>query len=136
MAAVAQAGGIVFRPAGGGSVGVSVLLVSSKKEPGNWIFPKGHVEPGESASEAALRETEEEAGVDGDLLGPVGALEFDWRSQRYRVEYFLIRARSETDTTDGRTKVWLPFDEALARLTYEDSRRLLREAHPRMVDGP
>ena len=31
-------------------------------------------------------ETEEEAGVDGDLLGPVGALEFDWGSKRYRVE--------------------------------------------------
>ena len=125
----------MFRPAGGKNGGVSVLLVSSKKEPGHWIFPKGHIERGESAPEAALRETEEEAGVDGDLLGPVGALEFDWRSERYRVEYFLIRARAETDRTDGRTKVWLPFDEALARLTYDDTRRLLREAHPRMVDG-
>jgi bis(5'-nucleosidyl)-tetraphosphatase len=136
VGAVAQAGGIVFRPAGGTPGAVSVLVVSSKKEPGHWIFPKGHVERGESAPQAALRETGEEAGVDGDLLGPVGALEFDWRSKRYRVEYFLIRARSETNRTDGRTKVWLPFDEALARLTYEDTRRLLREAHPRMVDGP
>ncbi len=136
MAAVAQAGGIVFRPAGGENGGVSVLLVSSKKELGHWIFPKGHVEQGESAPEAALRETEEEAGVDGDLLGPAGALEFDWRSRRYRVEYFLIRARTETDQTDGRKKVWLPYDEALSRLTYEDTRRLLREAHARMVDGP
>ncbi|MEA2464919.1 MAG: bis(5-nucleosidyl)-tetraphosphatase [Acidobacteriota bacterium] len=125
----------MFRPAGEKG-NVLVLLVSSKKEPGNWIFPKGHVERGESTQEAALRETEEEAGVDGDLLGPVGALEFDWRSKRYRVEYFLIRARAETDKTDGRKKVWLPYDEALARLTYEDTRRLLREAHPRMVDGP
>ena len=132
---VAQAGGIAYR-IDARKGGVSVLLVSSKKEPGNWIFPKGHVERGESTQEAALRETEEEAGVDGDLLGPVGALEFDWRSKRYRVEYFLIRARSETDKTDGRKKIWLPYDEALARLTYEDTRRLLRDARPRMVDGP
>ena len=120
---------------GPGSDDISVLLVSSKKEPGHWIFPKGHVERGETAAEAALRETEEEAGVDGELLGPVGALEFDWRGRRYRVEYFLIRATAETPRTDGRTKVWLPFDDALARLTYADTQRLLREAHPRMIDG-
>jgi ADP-ribose pyrophosphatase YjhB (NUDIX family) len=134
VGAVAQAGGIVFRPAGKQG-GLSVLLVSSKKEPGHWIFPKGHVERGESAKEAALRETEEEAGVEGDLLGPVGALEFDWHSKRYRVEYFLIRATAETNKTDGRSKVWLPYDEALERLTYEDTRKLLRTARPRMVDG-
>ncbi|MEA2463510.1 MAG: bis(5-nucleosidyl)-tetraphosphatase [Acidobacteriota bacterium] len=134
MRAIAQAGGIVFRagPTGGG---VSILLVSSKKEPGNWIFPKGHVERGETAPAAALRETQEEAGVDGELLGPAGALEFDWGGKSYRVEYFLIRATDETDETDGRTKVWLPFDDALERLTYTDTQRLLREAHPRMVDG-
>jgi 8-oxo-dGTP pyrophosphatase MutT (NUDIX family) len=134
LPAVAQAGGIVFR-AGPTDGDVSILLVSSKKEPGNWIFPKGHVERGETAAAAALRETQEEAGVDGELLGPAGALEFDWGGKRYRVEYFLIRATSETADTDGRTKVWLPFDEALERLTYTDIRRLLREAHPRMADG-
>jgi 8-oxo-dGTP pyrophosphatase MutT (NUDIX family) len=135
LGAVAQAGGIVFRVDGPGDGDISVLLVSSKKEPGNWIFPKGHIERGEDAPEAALRETEEEAGVGGELLGPAGALEFDWRSKRYRVEYFLIRATSETPRTDGRTKVWLPFDDALARLTYTDTQRLLREARPRMIDG-
>jgi 8-oxo-dGTP pyrophosphatase MutT (NUDIX family) len=135
LAAVAQAGGIVFRVDGRGDDGISILLVSSKKEPGHWIFPKGHVERGETAAEAALRETEEEAGVGGDLLGPAGALEFDWRGKRYLVEYFLVRATSETPKTDGRTKVWLPFDKALARLTHSDTQRLLREALPRMVDG-
>jgi len=112
---------------------VSVLLVSSKKEPGNWIFPKGHVEPGETAREAALRETEEEAGVSGDLLGPAGTQEFDWRGKPFRVEYFLIRATSETSETDGRKKVWLPFDDALKKLTYPETKKMLRDARPRMV---
>jgi len=125
----------VFRVDGAGDGGLSVLLVSSKKEPGHWIFPKGHVERGETAAEAAVRETEEEAGVEGDLLGPVGALEFDWGGKRYRVEYFLIRATAETARTDGRRKVWLPYDDALDRLSYDDTRRLLRDAHSRMVDG-
>jgi len=127
---VEQAGGIVFR---GNDRGISILLVTSKKEDGHWIFPKGHIEPGESPEEAALREASEEAGVDGELLGQAGQpLEFTWGGTRYRVRYFLIRARSETPRTDGRMKEWLPFEEALARLSYDDTRRLLRDARPAM----
>jgi 8-oxo-dGTP pyrophosphatase MutT (NUDIX family) len=114
---------------------VSVLLVSSKKEPGNWIFPKGHIERGETAAEAGLREVEEEAGVTGEIVAPAGEQEFDWGGRRYRVEYFLIRATSETDETDGRKKVWLPFDKAVARLTYPETKRMLRDARARMTDG-
>lgn len=41
------------------------LLVKRKKEPhaGTWGFPGGHVEPGETALEAAVRELREETGV-------------------------------------------------------------------------
>lgn len=114
---------------------MSVLLVSSKKEPGSWIFPKGHIEAGETPEAAALRETQEEAGVDGELAGPAGALEFDWGGRRYRVDYFLIRATGETARTDGREKLWLPFEDAVERLTYPDTQRLLRTVHSRMTDG-
>ena len=48
-AAVPQAGGIAFR---GSGRDLSILLVTSKKQPGFWIFPKGHVEPGETAAQA------------------------------------------------------------------------------------
>jgi len=127
---VEEAGGIVFR---GDGRGISILLVTAKKEAGHWIFPKGHIEPGESPEVAALRETSEEAGVEGELVAPAGEpLEFTWGGTRYRVRYFLIRAGSETPRTDGRTKEWLPFEEALARLSFDDTRRLLRDARPAM----
>src|SRR3954451_11364178 len=127
---VPQAGGIAFR---GSGRDLSILLVTSKKQPGFWIFPKGHVEPGETAAQAGVRETIEEAGVTGDCLGPIGApLEFDWADRRYSVQYFLILAISESPEADGRTIAWLPFDDALARLSFEDTRRLLREARRRM----
>ena len=133
-AIVPQAGGIAFRGSGGGP---SVLLVTSKKQPGFWIFPKGHVEAGETAAIAGVRETQEEAGVTGELLGPVGApLEYDWDGKRYRVQYFLIRATAESPATDGRTIAWLPFDQALARLSFDDTRRLLREARALMEGTP
>jgi 8-oxo-dGTP pyrophosphatase MutT (NUDIX family) len=130
---VPQAGGIAFR---GRGRNLAILLVSSKKQPGFWIFPKGHVEPGETDADAGVRETHEEAGVTGDLLGPVGApLQYEWSGKQYRVQYFLIRARQESPASDGRTIVWLPFEDAIARLSFEDTRRLLREARPRM-EGP
>lgn len=131
---VPQAGGIAFR---GSGRDLSILLVTSKRQPGFWIFPKGHVEPGETAAEAGVRETLEEAGVAGDLLGPVGApLEYDWDGKRYSVQYFLIRATSESPASDGRTIVWLTFDQALARLSFDDTGRLLREAQARMKGTP
>jgi diadenosine hexaphosphate hydrolase (ATP-forming) len=130
--AVLQAGGIAFR---GSGRDLSILLVTSKKQAGFWIFPKGHVEPGESSAQAGERETLEEAGVSGDLLGPVGTpLEYDWSGRRYSVQYFLIRATSESPASDGRTIAWLPFDEALKRLSFDDTRRLLHDARA-LIEG-
>jgi 8-oxo-dGTP pyrophosphatase MutT (NUDIX family) len=123
---IEQAGGIAFRHDEGR---VLILLVRSKKSPKTWVFPKGHIEPGERAPDAARRETWEEAGVDGDLLGPIGQpLEFESGHEPVRVQYFLIRVRSETDSHEGREKRWLPIDEALSELIFDDARKLLVEA--------
>ena len=128
---VPQAGGIVFRRDGDC---VSILLVRAKRSPETWILPKGHIEAGESAADTALRETQEEAGVTGELLGPVGQpLEFDNGREFVRVQYFLIRAVSESPHTDGRLKQWFPFEAAVAAVGFPETRRLLREALTRIA---
>jgi len=125
-ARVAQAGGIVFRKE---DDRLSVLLVRSKKDPAIWVFPKGHVEQGETAAATAIREVWEEAGVEGELDGPVGApLEFQSGHEPVSVQYFLIRARTETASPEGRETQWLPIDEALRTLAFENAREKLREA--------
>src|SRR5260221_12890728 len=130
---VEQAGGIVFRRKGNA---ISVLLVRAKRAPSKWIFPKGHVEDGESLVEPAERETEEEAGAIAEPVGPIGPpLEFDYRERRYRVQYFLLRLVSETDETDGREKKWFPIDEALEPVSVDDARERLNGARPAMTGG-
>jgi 8-oxo-dGTP pyrophosphatase MutT (NUDIX family) len=123
---VRQAGAIVFRWEGDRPL---VLLVRSKKNPAIWVFPKGHIEKGETAEETAARETWEEAGVVGPLGGAVGApLEFDSGGTPITVQYFLLRARADKPSPEGRDKRWLPTDEALDALSYETAREKLREA--------
>ncbi len=123
---VEQAGGIAVRRDGDRWL---VLLVRAKKDPSVWIFPKGHIEPGETAEAAALRETREEAGVDGELVGPIGApLEFQSGSEAVHVRYFLIRASAEIESAEGRAKAWYGIDDAVGRVTFEGARGLLRQA--------
>jgi ADP-ribose pyrophosphatase YjhB (NUDIX family) len=123
---VPQAGGIVVRRDGARDSSYRVLLVRAKKDPSVWIFPKGHIEQGETAADAALRETREEAGIDGELVKPIGEpLEFNNGRYDVSVQYFLIRPRLETDDTDGREKRWFTVEDALDLLQWDDARRLL-----------
>jgi 8-oxo-dGTP pyrophosphatase MutT (NUDIX family) len=126
MERVEQAGGIAFRREQGKLV---VMLVKSKKNPAIWVFPKGHIEPGERPDETAVRETREESGVEGQLLGPIGQpLEFDSGREPVRVQYFLIRATTDKPSSEGRQKGWFTIADAMGRLAFESSRALLAEA--------
>ena len=103
------------------------MLVRSRKDPTLWIFPKGHVEPGETAEAAALRGTYEEGGVEGELIAPLGELEFQSGRELVRVQYFLIRPITEMPSPEGRDKRWFTLDEARRRLSFDNARRLLDE---------
>jgi 8-oxo-dGTP pyrophosphatase MutT (NUDIX family) len=123
---IRQAGSIVFRL---DSKEPQVLLVTARRNPRNWIFPKGHIEKGETPEEAALRETREEAGVVGDLIAPAGILEYGFLGAKARVEYFLVQFRREAGPPeDGRQRTWCRMEDALERLNYKNSRKLLRKA--------
>jgi 8-oxo-dGTP pyrophosphatase MutT (NUDIX family) len=126
MKRIEQAGGVVFRRQ---SEGIEILLVRSKKDPSIWVFPKGHVETGESLEQTALRETREEAGVDGEALGPVGRpLEFISGIEPVRVQYFLIRATHPVDGAEPREKRWFEMTDARMNLAFDTAREILDAA--------
>lgn len=106
-----------------------VLLVTAKRDPNRWIFPKGHIEKNETAADAALREAREEAGVVGKCVGPAGCLEYRFLGAGFRVEYFLAVLKREVGPPEkGRSRAWCSLDEALERLRFKNTRKLLRKA--------
>jgi 8-oxo-dGTP pyrophosphatase MutT (NUDIX family) len=131
MPLIHQSGAIVIRL---DSKEPRVLLVTSRRNPRKWIFPKGHIEKEETAEAAALREAKEEAGVTGKLIGPAGVLEYGFFGVKARVEYFLAVLTRETGPPeDGRSRAWLGLNDALERLSYKGTRKLLRKAWKKVL---
>jgi 8-oxo-dGTP pyrophosphatase MutT (NUDIX family) len=122
---VAAAGGIVTQSADGEQ---RALLVHRPRY-GDWSFPKGKVDDGETEAEAALREVLEETGYRATLGRYVGAVEYPDRNGRPKiVHYWAMTVEGGTfapnDEVDEVT--WVSLDEALELLTYERDRAVLR----------
>jgi 8-oxo-dGTP pyrophosphatase MutT (NUDIX family) len=125
MSRVIQAGAIVVRD---GKPGPLVLLVTARRNPSHWIFPKGHIEPGEKARDAALREAHEEAGVVARPLRKAGRTSFVYGSTEYVIEYWLAKTDDLGKPEAGRQLAWCTYGDARKRLTFDNMRALLKKA--------
>lgn len=129
-----SAGAVVFFPA---AQGPEYLLL--RYGAGNWGFPKGHVEPGETDVIAAQREVAEETGipVDKQRLLPGFEDDTDYRFRRGRVlvekdvRFFLLEsATKEVKLSHEHSGfAWLGYEQALARVSFDGPRRILQAAH-------
>ncbi|MEE8580608.1 MAG: NUDIX domain-containing protein [Myxococcota bacterium] len=126
MSALSHAGGIVFRDSGGRR---EYLLVRSRNALRHWVFPKGHIEAGESPEQTAEREVREEAGARVELVAPVGESQFDRPVERVHVRYFSMRYQGPCAADEERDTRWCSYEQALACLSFEEDRRLLHRLH-------
>lgn len=114
-----------------------VLVVHNKN--GYWGLPKGHSEPGEKPTATALRELAEETGITDIKLNEshsfIEHYQFpqNGKTVNKTVTYYVGFANSkEVSFTDELITggEWLSIDDAIGKITYEESKNILRQAKP------
>ena len=122
-AAVEGAGGVVFRADG------RVLILQHLE--GTWVFPKGHIDPGEDALGAAIREVEEEAGVQAACPDTAFTQTTHYENAQGTarvITWFLLLSEAEAPVLrevlfpEGG---FFPPDEARTRLSFTEDKKLL-----------
>ena len=120
---VLGAGGVVRGPGGG------VLLVRYRS--GVWTFPKGHVEPGETLEQTAVREVQEEGGVQGRVHAELSPTRYtNDRGVARQVHWYAMTspdAAPVLEETFGEGGYFAP-EAAAQMLSYPEDRALLQEA--------
>ncbi len=99
----------------------------------DWSLPKGHVDPGETDEQAALREGEEEMGLRCRLGRELDAVRYrDGKGRPKVVRYWLMEPEGgEFVPTDEVDEVrWLTPGEAATLLSYDADRALVAAAAP------
>lgn len=118
--------------------GDHVLLIQRGKEPmrGCWSIPGGSHDLGETVREAAVREVMEETGVAIDLGPIVDVIDTVRRDGdgRIHTHYTLVDfaatwvSGEPVPADDAMNAEFVPFDQALGRLTWSETARIIRES--------
>jgi len=121
-----------------------VTTLSGKR----WIIPKGSLDEGEQPRDAAIRETEEEAGLLGHVeRKPLGRYRFKRSNERYVVDVYLMRVTVVLDhwlEARVRRRRWIAIDKAGALVGaklqpfVEMVERIIQsgKAHPQFAESP
>lgn len=125
MIEVSSGGVVVF--------GNAILLL--KKYNGDWVFPKGRLEKGETPKEAALREVLEEASVNGEISEYIGETNYCYRKVSCNetvfktVHWYLMKSTSmdcvpqrKEGFVDAR---FIHIEKARGLLKYSNERRIM-----------
>lgn len=137
-----SAGGVVWRPAGGGDVeDVEVVLVQTPAR--RWGLPKGTPNNGERLSETALREVAEETGLRVALEHKIGVIRYSFSAEGNAridkaVHFWLMKPTGGAlaDHDDEHIDVrWFGLGDALRTVSHRNTAAILEDAAAMLVRG-
>lgn len=131
------AGAVLWRPNPSDPARIQVALVHRPKYD-DWSFPKGKLDPGETAIVAAIREVEEESGYRSQLGRSLGKITYPVMGHQKikRVDYWAARVVSgEFVPNDEIDELrWVDSETAFDQLSYPIDRTVLRRFRSLPVD--
>jgi len=115
-----------------GAVHVAMIATRGRTR---WGLPKGALSGNETSEQAALREVQEETGIDGAVIKPLETIEYFFRARdtliQKSVDFYLMRYLGGTLTpqlSEVDDVEWVPLTEAITRASFDSEKRLLRRA--------
>jgi bis(5'-nucleosidyl)-tetraphosphatase len=133
-----SAGGVVFKKENK----QTLWLIVKPQGTDRWQLPKGKIEEDENVFSAAKRETEEEGGVEIKVIKKIGSSTYFyfWEgTRRFKiVVYFLmqyIRDTKKGHDEEIEETQFLPFEEALKKLTFKDDKKIMEMGKKLMAKG-
>ncbi|MGB2578442.1 8-oxo-dGTP pyrophosphatase MutT (NUDIX family) [Elusimicrobium simillimum] len=123
--------------------GRKVLLVQVKNMKGKklWTFPKGHIEPGETPRQAALREVLEETGYKASIVRPIIRVRYAFTFQgnyiKKTVQWYLMKKLGRIGKPDASEILavrWVSIPKAKDMVQYPSDMRLLEMVETTMPD--
>jgi 8-oxo-dGTP diphosphatase len=120
---IQAAGGVVVDDRDG------TVLVVHRPRYDDWSLPKGHLDPGETFEQAALREVLEETGVRCQLHEELEPARYEVKGRPKIVRWWRMSVVEETDDHDDETDevMWVSSADALTLLSYEHDRALVEQ---------
>jgi 8-oxo-dGTP pyrophosphatase MutT (NUDIX family) len=135
---------VEHRSAGGLVVRSPQILLISTQSGRRWQLPKGHIEEGETPEQTAVREVREETGVTSRVLAPLPGVEYWFVEKGIRrvhklVDYFLMEYvsgdTSDFDVREVSGAEWFSWEEGLAKLSFENERKVVEQARRIALEG-
>jgi len=128
-----SAGGVVYRQ-NDGSIEVALC---GRRDPPRWSLPKGTPDDGETIVQTAVREAQEETGLQVEVEEPIGSIRYwfvgspDQTRFNKTVHFYLMSyrgGRTQDHDPEFDDVEWFPAEEAQRRLTYPNEAKILDKA--------
>jgi 8-oxo-dGTP pyrophosphatase MutT (NUDIX family) len=136
-----SAGGVVYRLTNGI---IEIIICGLGLPASKWGLPKGTPNPAETMIETAIRETQEETGLDVSVEQPLGRINYQFRGYPgctlyNKTVYFYLMIPTGGSISDHDHEFdevkWVKIETALTKITHENEARIIRRALKLIKEG-